>query len=162
MNKNRNIIIVCSGLTFLVAIFFIGTLFEFLNPFVCAIAFYLALLFILCLFVFLFKKTKRIGNKFFKWILLGSLTTVAIPYFIIGVWNLIMFSSYPPPMWEDVKVYTNDKNEKVISQWRETSGSIYDYRDRKIIADFGQFRISFNCNAKKLKGIWTESEINNE
>ena len=147
MNRNRNIILVCSGLTFLVSVFFIGTPFEFLNSFACTIAFYLALLFILCLFVFLFRKTKRIGNKFFKWLLIGALATVAIPYFIIGV------------MWEDVKVYTNDKNEKVIRQRRETSGSIYDSRDRKIIADFGQFRVSFDCNAKKLKGIWTEYEI---
>jgi hypothetical protein len=62
-------------------------------------------------------------------------------------------------MWKDMIVYTNDKNEKVIGQFRETCGSIYDYQDRKMIADFGQFRISFDCNAKKLKGIWTEYNI---
>ena len=62
-------------------------------------------------------------------------------------------------MWQDVTVYRNDKDQKVISQWRETSGSIYDYRDRKIIADFGEFRISFDCNAKNLKGIWTEHNL---
>ena len=64
-------------------------------------------------------------------------------------------------MWQDLFIYTNDKNEKVVSQWRETSGSIYDYRDRKIIADYGQFRISFDCNTKKLKGIWTEYDTRN-
>lgn len=64
-------------------------------------------------------------------------------------------------MWQDLFIYTNNKNEKVISQWRETSGSIYDYRDRKIIADYGQFRISFDCNAKKLKGVWTEYDTRN-
>ncbi|MFV0151499.1 hypothetical protein OBJ95_13020 [Empedobacter falsenii] len=62
-------------------------------------------------------------------------------------------------MWQDLYIYTNDKNEKVISQWRETSGSIYDYRDRKIIADYGQFRISLNCNVKNLEGVWTEYNI---
>jgi len=142
-----------------VAAFFIGTSFEFLNVAVCTIAFYLALLFILCLFVLLFRQIRHVENKFFKRSLFGLLTIVAIPYFLIGLWNLLIFSSYPPPMWEDVRIYTNDKNEKVIGQFRETSGSIYDFRDRKIIADFGQFRISFDCNAKNLKGTWTEYDI---
>ena len=59
-------------------------------------------------------------------------------------------------MWEDLSIYTNKDGEKVISEWRETSGSIYDYRYRKIIGDFGQFRISLEWNRKKMKGLWTE------
>jgi len=59
-------------------------------------------------------------------------------------------------MWEDLSIYTNKDGEKVISEWRETSGSIYDYRYRKIIRDFGQFRISLEWNRKKMKGLWTE------
>ena len=146
-------------MTFLVAVFLIGTPFEFLNATVYTTAFYLALLFFLCLFVLLFRQIRRVKNKIFKWISFGLLALVAIPYFLIGLWNLLMFSSYPPPMWEDVIIYTNDKNEKVIEQFRETSGSIYDFRDRKVIADFGQFRISLDCNAKNLKGVWTEYNI---
>ena len=143
----------------MVGVFLVGTPFEFLNVTVCTIAFYLALLFFLCLFVLLFRQTRRIENKLFKGLSFGLLTIVAIPYFLIGLWNLLMFSSYPPPMWEDTIVYTNDKNEKVIGQFRETSGSIHDFRDRKVIADFGQIRISFDCNAKNLKGIWTKYDI---
>ena len=63
------------------------------------------------------------------------------------------------PVWQDLSIYTNKNGEKVISEWRETSGSIYDYRDRKIIGDFGQFRISFDCDRKMLKGLWTEYNI---
>ena len=156
---NKNIILIFSELAFLVAVFFIGTPFEFLNVTVCVIAFYFALLFILCLFILLFRQIKRIESKFFKRLSLCLLTIMSIFYFMIGVWDFIIFSSSHPPMWEDVIVYTNDKNEKVIRQFRKTSGSIYDYRDRKIIADFGQFRISFDCNANNLKGIWTEYDI---
>ena len=63
------------------------------------------------------------------------------------------------PMWQDISIYTNKDGDKVISEWRETSGSIYDYRDRKIFADLGQFRISFDCNRRKLKGDWREYNI---
>jgi ribosomal protein L32E len=62
-------------------------------------------------------------------------------------------------MWQDLDVYTNNKKEKVISQWRRTSGSISDYRDRKIIGEFDQVRISFNYDKKKLKGLWYKHNI---
>lgn len=65
------------------------------------------------------------------------------------------------PVWQDLSIYTNRNGEKVISEWRETSGSIYDYRYRKIIGDFGQFRISYNYDKKKLKGLWTEYNVGN-
>ena len=84
---------------------------------------------------------------------------MAIPYIWVGLWTTLLTASNYPPMWQDTTIYTNDKGETVISEWRETSGSIYDYRDRKIIADYGQFRISFDCNVKNLKGIWTEHNI---
>ena len=156
---NRKIFFIGIGLTFLVTVLFIGTPFEFLNVTVFTIAFYLGLLFFIFLFVLLFWQTRQLKKKIVKWILFGLLTVVAIPYTLIGLWNFLIFSSYPPPMWEDVRIYTNDKNEKVIGQFRETSGSIHDFRNRKIIADFGQFRISFDCNMKKLKGVWTEYDI---
>ena len=75
------------------------------------------------------------------------------------VFTMILTWSNYHPMWQDLKIYTNKRNEKVISQWRETSGSIYDYRDRKIIAEYSQFRISLNINTKNLAGIWTEYDV---
>lgn len=155
MNKKTFLIFI--GLVFLATALFVGTPFEFLNTMVCTIMFYLTLFF----FLFLFWQAKRLENKILKWLSFGLLTIVAIPYLLIGLWNFILFSSYPPPLWEDVRIYANDKNEKVVSQWRETSGSIHDYRDRKILADYAQFRISLDCNAKKLKGVWTEYNIRN-
>ena len=107
----------------------------------------------LFLFIVLFRQIWRLDKKVYKWTTFGLLTLLAIPYLFIGLWTALLTWSNYHPMWQDLFIYTNDKNEKVISQWRETSGSIYDYRDRKIIADYGQFRISFDCDAKKLEGI---------
>ncbi|MFI2742746.1 hypothetical protein ACG2LH_08405 [Zhouia sp. PK063] len=98
-------------------------------------------------------------HKILKWLGLGILTILFTPYLIIGFYTALLSWSNDHQMWKDSKIYTNSKNEKVISQWRETSGSIYDYRDRKIIAEFGQFRISYNHDIKNLKGIWTEYDI---
>ena len=155
----KKIFLILIGLSFLTAALFVGTPFEFLNVVVYTIATYTTMLFILYLFILLFKQAIQLENKMFKWILFGLLTIVAIPYLAIGTWNLVLHSSYPPPMWQDVRLYTNDKNEKVIGQFRETSGSIHDFRDRKIIADFGQFRISLDCNVKKMKGNWIEHKL---
>lgn len=141
---------------------FVGTPFEFLNVTADTISTFIIIVLFLLLFVILFRQIRRLNNKLFKWTTLGLLIIIAIPYFFIGIWTTLLTASNYHPMWQDVKVYTKDKDEKVISQWRETSGSIYDYRDRKIIADYGQFRISYDCNAKNLKGIWTEHNIKNQ
>ncbi len=159
---NKKLILIFIGLTFLVTAFFVGTPFEFLNVTADTISTSIIMVLFLLLFVVLFIEIRRLNKKLFRRTTLGLLIIIAIPYFFIGIWaTLLTWSSYHP-MWQDLIVYNNDKNEKVISQWRETSGSIYDYRDRKIIADYGQFRISLDCNAKKLNGIWKKYNIENK
>ena len=156
---NKKLILIFLGLTFLVTALFVGSPFEFLNVTDDTIATSLIFVLFLLLFIALFRQMWRLDNKVFKWMTSGFLTIIAIPYFFIGIWTMLLTWSNYHPMWQDLFIYTNDKNEKVISQWRETSGSIYDYRDRKIIADYGQFRISLDCNVKNLKGVWTEYDI---
>ena len=156
---NKKLILIFLGLTFLVTALFVGSPFEFLNVTDDTIATSLIFVLFLLLFIALFRQMWRLDNKVFKWMTSGFLTIIASPYFFIGIWTMLLTWSNYHPMWQDLFIYTNDKNEKVISQWRETSGSIYDYRDRKIIADYGQFRISLDCNVKNLKGVWTEYDI---
>ena len=158
---NKKLILIFLGLTFLTTVIFVGTPFEFLNVTFDTIATSIIMFLFLLLFIILFRQIKRLDNKVFKWTTFGLLTIIAIPYFFICIWTILLTWSNYHPMWQDLFIYTNDKNEKIISQWRETSGSIYDYRDRKIIADFGQVRISYDCNAKKLKGVWTEYDTRN-
>lgn len=154
-------ILIFLGLTFLVTVLFVGIPFEFLNVTADTIVTSILIVLFLLLFIALFRQIWRLYDKVFKWTAFGLLTIIAIPYFFIGIWTVLLTWSNYHPMWQDHFIYTNDKNEKVISQWRETSGSIYDYRDRKIIADYGQFRISFECNATKLKGVWIQYDIRN-
>lgn len=156
---NRNLILIFSGLTFLVIALFVGTPFEFLNVTADTIATSVMIVLFLLLFIALYKQIWLIDNKVLKRTTFGLLTLLVIPYIYIGLWTALLTWSNYHPMWQDLIIYTNDKNEKVISQWRETSGSIHDYRDRKIIADYEQFRISFYCNVKNLKGFWTEYNI---
>ncbi len=156
---SKKLILIYLGLIFLSTLLFVGTPFEFLNVTADKIATFIIIILFLFLFIVLFIQIWRLGNNIFRLITFGLLTIIAIPYFFIGIWNLLLTWSNYHPMWQDLYIYTNDKNEKVISQWRETSGSIYDYRDRKIIADYGQFRISLNCNLKNLEGVWTEYNI---
>jgi hypothetical protein len=117
------------------------------------------MLLFLLIFIFLFKKIRLLNNKALKWTTLGVLIILAIPYLLVGIWTTLLTAGNYHLMWQDLSVCTNSKNEKVISEWKETSGSIYDYRDRKLLADFGQFRISLDCNLKNLKGVWTEYDI---
>ena len=159
MTMNKKLILIFLELTFLTTTLFVGAPFEFLNVTVDTIATFAIMLLILLLFIVLFRQVRRLDNKVFKWTTLGLLILLAIPYIFVGLWTTLLIASNYHPMWQDTTIYTNDKGETVISEWRETSGSIYDYRDRKIIADYGQFRISFDCNLKKLKGFWTEHNI---
>jgi ABC-type transport system involved in multi-copper enzyme maturation permease subunit len=156
---DKKLILVFIGLTFLTAALFVGTPFEFLNVTADTIATFSIMALFLFLFILLFSQIRRLENKVFKWTTMGLLIILAIPYIFVGLWTTLLTASNYHPMWQNLTIYTNDKGEKVISQWRETSGSIYDYRDRKIIADYGQFRISFDCNVKNLKGVWSEHNI---
>ena len=47
----------------------------------------------------------------------------------------------------------------IIYQWRETSGSIYDYRKRRILGDFGKFRISYDYSDRNMHGKWIEYDM---
>ena|SRR5690554_3511168 len=156
---NKKLILISLGLTFLATALFVGTPFEFLNVTADTIATFIIIILFSLLFIVLFIKICRLDNNKFKLITFALLTVIAIPYFFIGIWTILLTWSNYHPMWQDLIIYTNEKNDKVISQWRETSGSIYDYRDRKIIADYGEFRISLDYNANNLKGIWTEYNV---
>jgi hypothetical protein len=156
---NKHLLIILFGLTILVAVLYIGMPFEFLNPVTDTIATFIIMFLLIALFIYLLSQSLKLNKKVLKWTTLILLTAVAFPYFWICIWTTLITWPFCHPMWQDLSSLTNKKNEKVISQWRRTSGSIYDYRDRKIIFESKEFRISFDCNAKNLKGSWVEHKI---
>lgn len=113
---NKKLILIFLGLTFLVTALFVGTPFEFLNVTVDTITTSVMIVLFLLLFIVLFRQIWRLDNKVFKRTAFGHLTIIAIPYFFIGIWTMLLTWSNYHPMWQDLFVYTNDKNEKVISQ----------------------------------------------
>jgi hypothetical protein len=64
------------------------------------------------------------------------------------------------PIWEDQQIYTNQNGTKVIYQFRETSGSIYDYRERLILHEFSNGnRISIEWKKKLMHGTWIVKDL---
>lgn len=133
---NRNILTVI-GFILLTTALLLGSPFEFLNTTAETIATYFIALLVLLLFTFLYKQIKEIDNKVYKRLNLVLLIILGIPYFLLGIWIVFFYSFGSHPVYQDLKVYTNEGGEKIISEWRRTSGSIYDYRSRKIYADYG-------------------------
>jgi len=152
--KKKLILIFC-GFAFLMVAFFLGSPFEFLDPASDTVATFAGLLFIILLFIYLFRLAFKIDKKRIKGIAIGLICLFAIPSFILCI-ETALFNYIK---WQDLFIYTNDNGAKVINEWRELSGSIYDYRDRKILGDFGQFRISINWDEKYMHGIWKEYDL---
>ena len=102
----------------------------------------------------IYKLSRRLQNIILKITLYISLIGVSLIYAWIGLWTLLI-SHDNGPIWEDRQVYTNQKGTKVISQFRETSGSIYDYRERLIFYEFSNSnRISIEWAKKRMHGTW--------
>ena len=146
------LIILFLGLVFGLPIEFLNTTTERLSTIILEIIVALA-------FIQAFRLTRYVDKKITKWVTVGFISLLAIPYLLGGIMTTLLVTSSRLPMWQDVAIYTKADGEKVISQWRETSGSIYDYRCRKTLADFGQIRISFDVNPQNMKGLWTEHLI---
>ncbi len=71
------------------------------------------------------------------------------------MWNDI-FVGNPHGNWCNLEVCTNESGTKILRQMRETSGSIYDYRDRLVLYEFDKNnRISINTNVNYYNGPWT-------
>ena len=156
---NRQLIIIISVLLILVLGLIFGFPFEFFDATIDKIVTISIEVLVLLLFFLLYRITLCINKKTIKWLTVSLLILIAIPYFLIGIYTTLFITTNYYPMWEDIAVYTNTNGEKIISQWRETSGSIYDYRSRKIFYESKIFRVSVEINSDNMKGIWTEHLI---
>ena len=156
---NRQILTILLLLTILIVGFIIGNPFESSDRTTDRICTILPYALIVLIFVQLSKLVRQLDKGKTKILLTIVISILAVPYILVGIVT-ILFVSFPKyQMWQDIAIYKNSDNERVISQWRETSGSIYDYRCRKTLADFGQIRISFDINPDNMKGLWTQHLI---
>ena len=146
--------IIIGLLSLLVAFLFIGSPIEFLNPRTDQIATKIFGVAIIGIFLFLVRKGLRLEHKVVKILVLLFTGFLALPYLFMSLFVGFLNFSSDHPTWEDTGIYTNATGEKVISQFRRTSGSIYDYRYRKVYKEYDGIRISLYWPDSRMKGRW--------
>jgi hypothetical protein len=152
----RNLLISLLGIIILLIGLIIDFPFEFSNQSTDRIVTIMVGIIIMTIIYFVFKNVLKVKNKVIKISALLIIIAQTIIYGWIVLFTFIIISSHTYPMWVDTNIYTNQKHETVISEFRETSGSIFDYRTRKVIYDSQTgFRISIDWNKSRMKGTWT-------
>ena len=156
---NQKLILIYCTILILIVALFIGFPFEFFDINSDRIANIIAILVILFSFYKLIKLSKTLNGKVLKLTTRIILFIVFALYFLNGVWTVFFITSNYYPMWQDLEIYTNSSNEKVISEWRETSGSLYDYRYRKVYFENKILRLSIDYDKKKMNGEWNVYDV---
>jgi len=158
----KQILLIGFGLCFLIFWLIVGYPLEINNLSAERIITILFFLIIVCSILVIYRSIIRMNNKIIKISLLVVLIGVSLIYSWIGLWTF-MISYDKGPIWEDTVIYTNNNGDKVISQFRETSGSIYDYRERFILGEFSyKNRISIEWAKKRMHGIWKAKVVKND
>ena len=145
------------GVIALFVFIYIGIPFEIDNAVTESIFRTLSFALIFVLLFLLFKQANKINKKAIRitnYIALGMLAFI----FVLGaLWNNIwVFEKNETNAWYNLEVCTNSSGTKILRQIRETSGSIYDFRDRLVLYEFDENnRISINTNVKNYDGPWT-------
>ena len=140
----------------LILFMFIGFPIEFRNMFSERIARIIISISLIFIFLKLFYLSKKLASKKFKILLTIIIAIIALPYTLICIYNFSTGFSNNYARWKDISILENKNGEKMVYQVRE-SGSIYDYRYRKIFYENKSIRISINCDFGKVTG-WTETK----
>ncbi len=159
---NRQLVFIIIILTILIVGLFTGLPIEYLNTTLDRIATIILELVVILSFLLLFKLVNNLTKKTTKWLTTGLICIVIIPYFFSGIMTTLLVTSNYYPTWQNINIYTNRTGDKLISQWRENSGSIYDYRVRKIITESTNFRISYDINVNEINGMWVKKSVAND
>ena len=156
---NQKLIIIYSTILILIVFLFTGFPFEFFDINFDRIANIIAIIIVLFTFYKLIKLSKALSGKAIKLTTQIILFLVFALYFLNGIWTVFFITSNYYPMWQDLEINTNSNNEKIISEWRETSGSLYDWRHRKVYFENKTFRISVDYDKKKMNGEWNVYDV---
>jgi hypothetical protein len=144
------------GVFVLCVLIFIGIPFEINDPFIESILKVCSFAFVFFLLFLLFKQASKVNNDGLRigvFIVLGLLLFL---FFFGALWNNIWITQRNERnSFYTLEVWTNNEGTKILREMRETSGSIYDYRDRLVIYEFDENnRISINANVENYKGPW--------
>lgn len=155
---------ILTGVIVLFGFIYTGIPFEIENPLIESIFKVLSFSLVFFLLYLLFKQVQKFSNEGLRlggYIFLGHLSLL----FVLGtLWNDIWITQKNERnSFYTLEVWTNGSGIKILRQLRETSGSIYDYRDRLVIYDLDtKNRISINTNVENYDGPWTVLKVGEE
>ena len=150
MQKQLSSILVI--ISVLAALLFIGFPIEFRDRTAERIARIAISIIIILIFYTLFYFSRKLNSKMLKTVLSIILSILALPYLLVFIYNLSTSFSTNYSRWEDIVVTNNEDGKWIVHQVRETSGSIYDYRYRRIFYENRSLRISINCHFGRKSG----------
>ena len=153
---NRNILIILICIFLLITLLITGFPVEFKNQFSERIARIITSILIGAIFFILFRLSKKISTRKIRLLIMTAISVVLIPYTFICIYNVSTAISKNYETWKDISIVENKNGDKISYQLRETSGSIYDYRYRKIYYENESIRISRNYNLVKKTGWSTD------
>lgn len=145
------------GILVLFVFIYTGIPFEIENPTIESILRTLSFALVFFLLYFLFIQAKKLNNSAFRIATYTFLGFLSFLFLIGALWNDIwVLEKNERNTWSNLEVCTNQSGKKILRQLRETSGSIYDYRDRLVIYEFDKNnRISINTNVAHYNGPWS-------
>jgi len=155
---NRNLVLIFTGISIFILLLFIGFPLEFIERNAERIARVIISISVVLCFIKLFQISRKLNSKRIRISTAILITLVSVPYFFICVYNLSTAFSSNYRRWKDISVYENSDGKKISYQLRETSGSMYDYRYRRIFYENKSFRVSVNCDFGKETG-WSVKKI---
>ena len=155
---------ILTGVIVLIILIYIGVPFEIEDALLDSIFKVLSFGLVFFLLYLLFKQVRKLGNEGLRiggYVLLGLFSLL----FLLGaLWNDIWITEKNERnTFYTLEVWTNKSGIKILRQLRETSSSIYDYRDRLVIYEFdANNRISINTNVDSYDGPWTVLSVGEE
>ncbi|WP_264521831.1 hypothetical protein [Flavobacterium sp. N1994] len=154
----RHLIIILISISILISLIFTGFPIEFSDMFTERIARFVISILVIIIFFFLFKLSKKINSKILRIAFIILIVLTALPYTLICIYNISTAFSNNYSRWKDISILEKKDGKKIAYQVLE-SGSIYNYRYRKIIYENKSIRISVNCDIGNQTG-WSETKVN--
>ena len=139
-----------------------GIPFEIENPIFESILKLLSFAIVFFSLYLMFKQVRKLNIQGLRLGLNVFLGLLSLLLFFGALWNDIWITEKNERnSFYTLEICTNNSGTKILRQMRETSGSIYDYRDRLVIYEFNENnRISINTDIENYNGPWTVENIN--
>lgn len=116
--------------------------------------------FLISLFLMMYRYAFKISGRFQKPLVLTILIIFSLIYGWAGLWTALLHRDGNGPKWVDTYIYRNNNGLKIVSQFRETSGSINDFRKRLVVYEFRNHnRISVNWYTDWMHGLWEVHDL---